>query len=38
MIVENLLPFLFLCALLFGVLWLVVEAGAKLGEKFANWK
>lgn len=36
MIVENLLPFLLLCAIVFGLLWLVIEAGAKLVEVISN--
>jgi hypothetical protein len=36
MIIEDLLLLLLACATVFGVLWLVVEGGAKLGEMLAN--
>lgn len=38
MIIEDILMLLLACAIIFGVLWVVVEGGTKLGEMFANRK
>ena len=31
MILENLIPFLVVSAVVFGLLWIIIETGAKLG-------
>ena len=38
MILENLLPFLLVCAVLFGVLWLLIETGVMLADLVSNRK
>jgi len=38
MILENLIPFLFVRAIVFGLLWLMIEAAAMLGNLLANRK
>jgi hypothetical protein len=38
MIVENLLPLLLVCGVVFGLLWLVIEASVKLGDMLTNRK